>query len=86
MQDYIMSFGGYLPPESAQSTHCEFCPLSGTNEYLATVNISYSDSWRNFGILWGYIAFNVAAAIFLYWLVRVPKSRNLKGKEKPKKE
>lgn len=28
---------------------------------------------RNFGIIWAYIIFNGFAAVFLYWLVRVPK-------------
>lgn len=64
------------------SNSCEFCPLSSTNQFLARVNISYSDSWRNFGILFAYIGFNVVLAVFVYWLVRVPKKSNLKKEER----
>jgi flagellar biosynthesis/type III secretory pathway M-ring protein FliF/YscJ len=34
--------------------------------------------WRNFGLLWVYVVFNIFAAVFFYWLARVPKN---KGKE-----
>jgi ATP-binding cassette, subfamily G (WHITE), member 2, PDR len=86
LSSYLNAMGGYLQPGSEGSSHCELCPQENTNQYLAQVNISYSDSWRNFGILWAYIAFNVFFAVFIYWVVRVPKKRSLKGKSKPKKE
>ena len=41
--------------------------------FLAGVGTNISDSWRNFGLMWVYIFFNLAAALFLYWLGRVPK-------------
>ncbi|KAI7525935.1 hypothetical protein KC331_g17239, partial [Hortaea werneckii] len=50
-----------------------YCTYDKTNVFLSQVSISYSNSWRDFGILWGYCVFNVAAAIFIYWLGRVPK-------------
>jgi ATP-binding cassette, subfamily G (WHITE), member 2, PDR len=84
LKNYISFAGGYVTPESARTSSCEFCPLSSTNSFLAQVNIFYSESWRNFGILFAYIGFNVAMAILLYWLVRVPKKSNLKGKTKAK--
>ena len=40
---------------------------------LATVNAYYDQRWRNFGILWAFVAFNVVAAVGLYWVARVPK-------------
>lgn len=33
----------------------------------------YEKRWMDFGLLWIYIVFNVVGALFLYWLVRVPK-------------
>ncbi|KPM35009.1 Multidrug resistance protein CDR1 [Neonectria ditissima] len=78
---YIKAAGGYLTdPEN--TTTCTFCSIGDTNAFLAGVQSDYADRWRNFGLMWVYIAFNIAGALGLYWLVRVPK----KGKAKTKKE
>ncbi|KAJ5143326.1 uncharacterized protein N7515_002113 [Penicillium bovifimosum] len=50
---------------------CEYCPLRSADQYLASREISWDDRWRNFGIYWGYIVFNVIGAIGLYYLFRV---------------
>jgi ABC-type multidrug transport system permease subunit/ABC-type multidrug transport system ATPase subunit len=63
---------GYLLDPSA-TTDCAFCPLSHTDTFLSGLFISFSDAWRNFGLLWAYIVFNIVAAVFIYWLARVPK-------------
>ena len=78
MQPYIRSVGGYLQNPEARKK-CSFCAISNTNTFLESVNSSYSTAWRNFGILWAYVAFNVVMALFLYWLFRVP---NKFGKKK----
>ncbi|KAI9719929.1 MAG: hypothetical protein M1828_005967 [Chrysothrix sp. TS-e1954] len=73
MDPFIQGFGGYL--QNRDATHgCEFCALSSTNTFLIQVSSSYSHRWRNFGIMWAFIIFNIAAAVFLYWAVRVPKA------------
>lgn len=72
--------GGYLQNNDATSD-CQFCTYDDTNVFLNGVSINPQDSWRNFGIMWAYIVFNIFAAIFFYWLVRVPKN---KGKKKEK--
>ncbi|KAF4498000.1 ATPase, partial [Fusarium agapanthi] len=82
MQAYIKSAGGYLVNESSNST-CKYCTIGDSNVFLARVKSYYDERWRNFGLMWVYIIFNVFAALALYWLVRVPK--NKKG-EKEKKE
>lgn len=74
MSSYISLAGGYLLDENATSD-CSYCTVADTNVYLKSLNSSYSHRWRNFGILWAYIVFNVVAAIFLYWLARVPKNK-----------
>ncbi len=71
MQPYITEAGGYLQNPDAISD-CSFCTTSSTNTFLESINSSYSTAWRNFGILWAYVAFNVAMALLLYWLFRVP--------------
>ncbi|KAF2171433.1 hypothetical protein M409DRAFT_63711 [Zasmidium cellare ATCC 36951] len=76
LDPYIRDNGGYLTPESMDSvSECVFCKGSDTNIFLKSISSDYSDRWRNFGIVWVYVAFNVAAAIGLYWLVRVPKRK-----------
>ena len=58
---------------------CEFCPASTTNTFLEILRMSYSHRWRNFGLLFAYIGFNVVASLFVYWLARVPKGKRGKG-------
>ena len=54
--------------------------MSRTDQFLARINIYYSEVWRNVGLLFVYVAFNAVAAVFLYWLMRVPKKRIRKVK------
>jgi ATP-binding cassette, subfamily G (WHITE), member 2, PDR len=77
LSSYIDRVGGYLANPHATSG-CQYCTTSSTDQYLADLGISYSDIWRNVGILFAYIGFNIAAAVFLYWLARVPKKKTLK--------
>jgi ATP-binding cassette subfamily G (WHITE) protein 2 (PDR) len=83
LRPYMNATGGYLTDATANATsNCSFCTLSDTNAFLAQVNVYYSDRWRNFGLMWVYIVFNAAGAVFLYWLARVPKNTNKEVKEK----
>jgi ATP-binding cassette subfamily G (WHITE) protein 2 (PDR) len=75
MSSYISSDGGYLTNPGAIAD-CTFCPLSDTNTFLNQLDSNYSDRWRNFGLLWVYVVFNVGMAVLLYWLLRVPKKTN----------
>lgn len=78
---YISFAGGYLENQNA-TTDCSFCAVADTNVFLAKVNSNYNDRWRNFGLMWVYIVFNVFGAIGMYWLVRVPRPRPKKEKAK----
>ncbi|PQE26852.1 ABC transporter CDR4 protein [Rutstroemia sp. NJR-2017a BVV2] len=80
LDPYIKLTGGYLNNPNA-TTDCEFCSVSDTNVFLAAVNSHYSERWRNWGILWVFIIFNVAGAIGLYWLARVPKGASKGDKD-----
>ncbi|PQE27601.1 ABC transporter Cdr4 protein [Rutstroemia sp. NJR-2017a BBW] len=77
MANYIASAGGYLKDPSATSG-CEFCTVSSTDTFLASVSSKFSEAWRNFGLMWVYIIFNIFAAVFIYWLARVPKGKRSK--------
>lgn len=72
LETYIAATGGYLVDENSTSS-CKFCTTGDTNKFLEGVQSSYEDRWRNFGLMWVFIVFNVFGALALYWLVRVPK-------------
>ncbi|KAM3455693.1 hypothetical protein NHJ6243_008442 [Beauveria neobassiana] len=77
MKPYMSMAGGYVKDPSAVEA-CEFCPIQDTNVFLTSVSSDYSQIWRNFGIIWAFIVFNIFAACGLYWWVRVPKAPNKK--------
>ncbi|PGH03298.1 hypothetical protein GX51_04168 [Blastomyces parvus] len=69
---------GYLENPLATSD-CGFCAMEKTDTFLAGISSYYSEAWRNFGLMWVYIAFNIACAVLIYWLTRVPKGAKAKG-------
>lgn len=72
LDTYIEAAGGYVSNPAATDT-CLYCPTRSTTEYLESVGIDYDNRWGDFGILWVFIVVNIAGAIGLYWLFRVPK-------------
>ncbi|TLD33327.1 hypothetical protein PspLS_00132 [Pyricularia sp. CBS 133598] len=77
----IPGAGGYLRPNTEQSrSDCAFCPIKDTNIFLEGAHANYDNRWRNFALIFAYIIFNIAAALFVYWAVRVPKKK-LGGKK-----
>jgi ATP-binding cassette, subfamily G (WHITE), member 2, PDR len=77
MENYMSSAGGYLrDPENVDQ--CQFCQMDNTNQFLQHINSDWNHRWRDLGLLCVYVGFNVIAAIFLYWLFRVPKGRKAK--------
>lgn len=71
MSAFIENMGGGYLVDPDSTGECNFCSASTTDQLLAQFGISYATRWRDFGILWAYILFNVAAAVGLYWLIRV---------------
>ncbi|KKK23290.1 hypothetical protein ARAM_005641 [Aspergillus rambellii] len=71
-----MIHGTLLNP--ADTTQCQLCTVSTTDQYLENLGMNPSDLWRNVGILFVYVVFNAFAAVFLYWLIRVPKKKSHK--------
>ncbi|RDW23337.1 ABC-2 type transporter-domain-containing protein [Yarrowia lipolytica] len=74
MDGFISALGdsaGYLVSSSADM--CEYCPMKSSDQFLDSVDISYTQRWRNWGILWAYPLFNIFAAFALYYFFRVPK-------------
>jgi ATP-binding cassette, subfamily G (WHITE), member 2, PDR len=81
MGAYLQAAGGYLVDANSTDS-CAYCAVSDTNVFLQGVRSNYADRWRNFGIVWIYVVFNVFGALGLYWLVRVPKKKGIFGKKK----
>jgi ATP-binding cassette subfamily G (WHITE) protein 2 (PDR) len=84
--------GEYLAPYLTQApgtlnnpdavNDCSYCALSVADQYLNGSNIYWSERWRNWGLMWAYVIFNIAVATFLYYFFRVRKSS---GKSKSDK-
>lgn len=95
--------GAYLAPLASQAagtlqnpdatSNCQYCAYKVADQFLAGSRIFWSQRWRNFGLMWVYIIFNIAMAVFVYYMFRVRKGGfglgNLFGGKKaakPKKE
>ena len=75
-RQYLVAFmeiagGNLLNPDATQQ--CQYCSIATTTPLLASLGSLYSDRWRDLGYLWVYVCFNAGAALFFYWLARVPK-------------
>lgn len=53
--------GQLLNPQSIGN--CQYCPLTGADQFLAAYGVSYEERWRNSGIVWGFLAFNVSILV-----------------------
>jgi ABC-type multidrug transport system permease subunit len=72
MSSFIAATGGTLFNPDATGA-CRYCALSTSDTFLSSISVSYDNRWRDWGLMWVFISFNVGMAIFLYWLMRVPK-------------
>lgn len=79
MESYISAKGGEIYNPNA-TEQCQYCSVTDTNAFLSQVSADYTVRWRNYGIFWAYIVFNIFGALFLYWLARVPKGSKSKSK------
>lgn len=52
---------------------CEYCPLSTSDQFLAGVSISWDNRWRDYGLGFVYIGFNIVGAVLFYYAFRVRK-------------
>jgi len=75
--DYLQPYadlakGSIYNPQA--TADCEYCAAQNADQFLASVAISYSTRWRDYGIGFAYIVFNIFMAVLLYWFFRVRKS------------
>lgn len=69
---YASASGGEIYNPSATS-NCEFCTAKIADQFLSSVAISYTTRWRDYGIGFAFILFNIAAGVLLYYFFRVRK-------------
>jgi ATP-binding cassette subfamily G (WHITE) protein 2 (PDR) len=80
LQAYLTQAPGQLLNPAAVS-QCQYCPLSNADQFLAMSEISWSTRWRNFGIVWAYIVFNMIVAMLFYYIFKV---KNWRWANRPK--
>ncbi|KAI5290263.1 GTPase-activating protein [Ascosphaera aggregata] len=71
--------GQLLNPNS--TTVCEYCPLQVADQFLHGSRVSYGDRWRNWGIGWAYIIFNVFGTVALYYILRIYPLQKRSGRK-----
>ena len=53
------------------TSDCQYCPYTTGDQYLATLNISFDNKWRDFGIFLAFCISNWALVYFFIWSVRI---------------
>ncbi|OCK76589.1 ATP-binding cassette transporter [Lepidopterella palustris CBS 459.81] len=72
MAEYLKVAPGRLLNPTA-TTVCEYCPMKIADQFLANSELYWSQRWRDFGLIWVYVVFNIFAAVVLYYIVRVKR-------------
>ncbi|KAJ3454809.1 hypothetical protein MRS44_013409 [Fusarium solani] len=72
LEPFLKEAPGTLQNPNA-TEQCRYCSVSTADQYLAAFQIYWSERWRNYGIFWAYIGFNIIMAIVLYYIFRVRK-------------
>ncbi|KAI0833903.1 ABC-2 type transporter-domain-containing protein [Hypoxylon sp. FL0890] len=74
MADYLATAPGQLQNWNDYS-NCRYCSVTKADQYLAPTGISWDDRWRNFGLFWVYIVFNIMVTVASYYIFRVAQWR-----------
>ncbi|CEP18981.1 hypothetical protein [Parasitella parasitica] len=74
MADFFADGGlGYIANPNS-TDYCDYCQYSIGNDYYETnIGWSFSNRWRNFGLLWLYTAFNILLFVIFVYLFRKQK-------------
>jgi hypothetical protein len=84
--------GQLLNPDA--TSNCEYSRYAEGDSYLASLNMYWSQRWRNFGIFLSYasrvvrlilryVIFNFFAIFFLFYITRIRKLEKKKSTKKP---
>ncbi|KAI0381497.1 ABC-2 type transporter-domain-containing protein [Hypomontagnella monticulosa] len=75
-QSYVDQAGGYL--QTGEGGICEICQYATGDEFGKQFSVYYSNIWRDFGIVCGFIVFNYAV-VYLATYLRFRGRNPLKG-------
>jgi ABC-type multidrug transport system ATPase subunit/ABC-type multidrug transport system permease subunit len=64
---FAQQFGGYLNNPSA-TADCEYCQYAVGDGYSDFLGVYYRNRWRDYGIFWAYIIFDVLVIMLFTWL------------------
>jgi len=67
---FAQTAGGYLLNPTA-SAECQYCPYSNADQYLATLNISADQKWRDFGIFLIFVFTNWLLVYFFIYTTKI---------------
>ena len=70
MEPFLSHATGYIANPDA-TADCAYCVYSVGDDYLHHISASYSYLWRNFGIFFAYILFNIFGMILMYYIFHV---------------
>ena len=73
LADYLASGPGGQLINPGATSGCEYCSLSNSDQFLASVAIEWGTRWRNYGLGFSYIGFNIGMAMIGYYVFRVRK-------------
>lgn len=87
--EYIEPFfaaggNGYLTSSSSTAAggSCVYCRYSTGDQYLTGLSMNYDHRWRDFGLMFAYILFNMFFTALLFWMFRVWKFKFSRGTSK----
>jgi ATP-binding cassette, subfamily G (WHITE), member 2, PDR len=70
LADFLRTAPGTL--QNPNSTDmCNYCSLRNADQFLAQSRVYYSERWRDWGLVWAYVLFDIALAVLTYYLFRV---------------
>lgn len=85
LADYLRTAPGTLQNPN-DTSNCRYCSLRTSDQLLAGSNVTYGTRWRDFGIVWAYVFFNIFVAVLTYYFFRVKKWNKGTGKSQPAKK
>ncbi|KUJ23287.1 uncharacterized protein LY89DRAFT_777066 [Mollisia scopiformis] len=66
----FLTYGAGAIYNPSATKDCEYCRYGTGDEYLGTLDMSWGGRWRNFGVLWVYVVFNVGALLLVTGIPR----------------
>ncbi len=72
MAPYLRLAPGQLLNPSSEDV-CQYCSLTVADQFLASSDLNWSERWRDFGLMWAYVVFNIFMAVLLYYTFRVKR-------------